>query len=383
MKIAQRRPAAITKMSGHFGSNEPLGDGGAQCDGGYMRRVMWILALTTALGAPAAAAPTTTGDLATTDAVLRWINGYRKKPEPAHVPVAVRTLSRLDALRETETAAVYVGFVAGVMGSNPQKADELVEKMLTIKAEDDWFIVRAVAYSGIPNWRDVLNRFSDRMPARRLMIEKYTSGKLPTLEAISFERSPTSMDKVKGFTTSVGNFFSSHKPPEAVRLEASPEVLDTLWGYYFATGSYGPVERILRMLPWSKDRQDTDKLTVGSMAKFTLASNAAHDAQLLAILRREAPHQPEDVQPIVNEIIEAADTMEVAHLRKMALAAIEDLKRKGPGYKRDLSTWGQVGQGAMALGCVAAAATGQIEFGIPCVVGGALGSAALNYWTKD
>jgi hypothetical protein len=85
----------------------------------------------------------------------------------------------------------------------------------------------------------------------------------------------------------------------------------------------------------------------------------------------------------VNEVIEAVDTMELTRLRKAALAAIDDLKRKGPGYKRDLSTWGQVGQGAVALGCVAAAATGQVEFGIPCVVGGALGSAALNYWTKD
>ncbi len=37
----------------------------------------------------------------------------------------------------------------------------------------------------------------------------------------------------------------------------------------------------------------------------------------------------------------------------------------------------------MALGCVAAAATGQVEVGVPCVVGGALGSAALNYWSKD
>jgi hypothetical protein len=348
-----------------------------------MRRVMLALAFAMALGAPVTAAPTSTGDLATTDAVLRWINGYRKKPDLAHVPVAVRTLSRLDALRESETAAVYVGFVAGILGSNPQKADELVEKMLAIKAEDHWFIVRAVAYSGTPNWRDLLYRFADRMPTRRLMIEKYASGKLPTLDAIAFEASPTAMDRVKGFTASVGNFVTGHKTPEPVRLEASPEVLDTLWGYYFATASYGPVERILRMLPWSKDRQDTDKLTVGSMAKFTLASNAAHDAQLLAMLRREMHHQPQDVQPVVNEIIEAVDTMEIAHLRKVALAAIEDLKRKGPGYKRDLSTWGQVGQGAMALGCVAAAATGQVEFGLPCVVGGALGSAALNYWTKD
>ena len=348
-----------------------------------MRRVTLALAFAMALGVPAAATPASTSDLATTDAVLRWINGYRKKPDLAQVPVAVRTLSRLDALRESETAAVYVGFVAGIIGSNPQKADELVEKMLAIKAEDDWFIVRAVAYSGMPNWRDLLYRFADRMPTRRLMIEKYASGKLPTLDAIAFEASPTAMDRVKGFTASVGNFVTGHKTPESVRLEASPEVLDTLWGYYFATASYGPVERILRMLPWSKDRQDTEKLTVGSMAKFTLASNAAHDAQLLAMLRREVHHQPEDVQPIVNEIIEAVDTMEIAHLRKVALAAIEDLKRKGPGYKRDLSTWGQVGQGAVALGCVAAAATGQVEFGLPCVVGGALGSAALNYWTKD
>jgi hypothetical protein len=240
-----------------------------------------------------------------------------------------------------------------------------------------------VAYSGLPNWRDVLNRFASRMPSRQLMIEKYTSGKLPTLDAIAFEASPTPLDKLKGYTASVGDFFTGHKTPEPVRLDATSEVLDTLWGYYFATGSYGPVERILHMLPWSKDRQDTDKLTVGSMAKFTLASNAAHDGELLAMLRREAPQQPADVRPIVNEVIEAVDTMEIAHLRKAALAAIDDLKRKGPGYKRDLSTWGQVGQGAVALGCVAAAATGQVEFGIPCVVGGALGSAAMNYWTKD
>ncbi len=348
-----------------------------------MRRVMWTLACAMALCGPAAAVPARAPDLSTTDAVLRWINGYRAKPDVARVPAAVRTLSQLGALRDSETSAVYVGFVAGIIGSHPQQAGELIEKMLPIKAEDHWLIVRAVAYSGLPNWRDVLNRFAPRMPSRQLMIEKYTTGKLPTLDAIAFEASPTPLDKLKGYTASVGDFFTGHKTPEPVRLEATSEVLDTLWGYYFATGSYGPVERILRMLPWSKDRQDTDKLTVGSMAKFTLASNAAHDAELLAMLRREAPRQPADVQPILNEVIEAVDTMELTHLRKAALAAIDDLKRKGPGYKRDISTWGQVGQGAVALGCVAAAATGQVEFGIPCVVGGALGSAALNYWTKD
>jgi hypothetical protein len=86
------------------------------------------------------------------------------------------------------------------------------------------------------------------------------------------------------------NFFS--KPPEAVKLDPSAEVLDTLWGYYFASGSYGPISRILLMLPWSKDREDTERLTVGNMAKYTLASNAARDADLLAMLKRGLDRQP-------------------------------------------------------------------------------------------
>jgi len=61
-------------------------------------------------------------------------------------------------------------------------------------------------------------------------------------------------------------------------------------------------------------------------------------------------------------------------------AAIDELRRKGPGYRRDISLWGQVGEGALALGCIAAAVTGQVEFGLPCVIGGAATSAALRVW---
>jgi hypothetical protein len=332
------------------------------------------LAIGGALAAPASAAALRPGELATTEAVLRWINVYRTKRDLAHVPAAVRALSQLGALKDPENSAVYVGFIAGIIGANSGKADELIGKILPLPPEDDWALIRGIAYSGAPGWKDMLNRLADRLPARRLMIEKYVNGKLPTLDDVAYAPPPGTMDKVK-------NFFN--KPPEVVKLDASPEVLDTMWGYYFASGSYGPISRVLLMLPWSKDRDDTERLTVGNMAKYTLASNAARDADLLAMLKRGLDRQPADVQPILKEVIEAAETMEIAHIRKAALASIDDLKRKGPGYKRDISTWGQIGQGAVALGCIAAAATGQVEIGIPCVVGGALGSAALNYWGKD
>jgi hypothetical protein len=334
------------------------------------------IALGDALAAPAAAAPLRPGELGSTEAVLRWINVYRAKRDVAHVPMAIHALSELGALRDPETSSVYVGFIAGIIGANPGKADELISKILPLPPEDDWALVRGIAYSGAPGWKDILTRLADRLPRRRLMIEKYVERKLPTLDDVVYAPSPTTMDKVR-------NFITLNKPAETVKLDASADVLDTLWGYYYASDSYGPVSRILRMLPWSKDKEDTERLTVGNMAKYTLASNAARDADLLALLKASADRQPADVQPILKKVIEAAETMELARIRKAALASIDDLKRKGPGSRRDISTWGQIGQGAVALGCIAAAATGQVEIGIPCVVGGALSSAALNYFGKD
>ncbi len=119
------------------------------------------------------------------------------------------------------------------------------------------------------------------------------------------------------------------------------------------------------------------------MAKYTLATNAARDTELLDMLKRARKNEPKGVAPALDEIIEAAETMQTTRLRKDALASIEELRRKGPGYKRDVSTWGQIGQGALALGCIVAATTGHIELGLPCVIGGAASSAALSFWDKQ
>jgi hypothetical protein len=98
------------------------------------------------------------------------------------------------------------------------------------------------------------------------------------------------------------------------------------------------------------------------------------------MLKRASRHQPASVAPILNEVIEAAETVDGARVRKESLAAIEELKAKGPDYKREVSLWGKVGQGTLAIGCIAAAASGMVELGLPCVIGGAMSSAALQAW---
>ena len=277
--------------------------------------------------------------------VLKWINEYRLAPDPESMPPAVRAMGDLGLFRELDSAGVYIGFIAGVLGSNPDKAEQLVSRMFPLPPEDQVVLIRAIAYSGLPDWKDLLQKFVERMPARMVLLRKYLYGDGKTL----------------------------------AELPVDAYVLDTLWGYYFATGSAEPARRIVATLSWSTDQNDVEKLTIGSMAKWTLATNASRDKELLDILAEEMNAQPAEVRKPLREVIEAAETFETGKIRKDALAAVEELKTKGSLSSRNYAWWGQAGQTVLALGCVGAAAMGQVALGIPCVVGGALSTAALKY----
>ena len=321
-----------------------------------------ILALTVVLAAPAGATPRPVPTLTSTDAMLKWINAYRGRPEPDGLPVLVRALSDLQAFKDAESSGAYLGFIAGVLSANPDHAEVLVARMLPIAPADHWVLVRAIAYSGLPNWREVLATFVDRMPTRRAMIDKYLDGKLPTLDQIAYQPAkPGMLDKIGEVLR-----FDNNGTKE-VAIDPSPQLIDVLWGFYLATGAYKPIERIVKLLPLANDKDSVDNLTTGSAAKFTLASNAA--------LKK----QPAEDAAVLTDVIETAETVDTTRMRKESLAAIDELKQKGPNSKRELTGWGQIGQGALSMGCVVAAATGQIELGIPCVIGGAAYSAGLQY----
>ncbi|MCC7348558.1 MAG: hypothetical protein IT538_14285 [Variibacter sp.] len=342
-----------------------------------MRYVLALLLALAVTPASAGRAPKLT-ELNSRDALLGWMWVYRHKPNPDGVPALVKAASQLGALRDPESTGVFVGFLAGALAAAPAAADTIIAKALPLPVEDQWFVVRAIAYSGLPHWRDLLRRYADRLPARRVMIEHFLAGKLPTLESLVVEQEPRWYETAWSYVRVDKYFFPD--PPKGPTLEPSPDLIDLYWGYYLATGSYAPVARVISFLPWSKNRDRVERLTIGSMAKYTLATNAARDPEILALLKwAERQHLPEDAAPALKDAIEAAETSETARLRKGMLAAIEQLQRKGPNYRRQLAGWGQIGESVIALGCIGAAVAGQIEFGIPCVVGGALTSATLRW----
>jgi hypothetical protein len=154
------------------------------------------------------------------------------------------------------------------------------------------------------------------------MIDSYLAGKLPTLTDIPLEEmKPGVMDKLRGAFTKNPFAKDERKLNTTLTFAGNQDLLDTLWGYYFATGSHVPIQRIIQMLPWSKSRDTVDKLTVGSMARYTLASYAIRDASLREYLRGELARQPAAVKAPLAEVVEAADTVRVRPSGETPIAA--------------------------------------------------------------
>ncbi|HZT46699.1 MAG TPA: hypothetical protein VFA64_01910 [Hyphomicrobiaceae bacterium] len=305
-----------------------------------------LLSITSAVAAPAKKKPEK-AEFGSTESILRWINDYRNKPAPSKLPAAVKAMSAHGVFRDMDTAGIYVGFMAGVLHMNPKQAEKLVEGMFPMPPEDQVAIVRAIAYSDLPDWKGLMLKFTERMPARKGLIDRFVYGNQPTLKQLS--------------------------------LDSGTVTLDTLWGVYFATGSPEPVLRMISILAWAKDVNNVERLTIGSMAKLSLATNASRDKELLDTMKAAMNRETQETRAVLQEAIDAAETFEFGRVRKDAMAAIEQLKTKGPASVRNTQWWGTAGQTVLALGCVAAGAMGQVQVGIPCVLGGALSSAALKF----
>ncbi|MCB1547565.1 MAG: hypothetical protein KDJ41_06975 [Hyphomicrobiaceae bacterium] len=278
--------------------------------------------------------------------ILAWIQGYRAKRDARALPRAVRAMSRHGLFRDPDAAGLYIGFLAGVIADNQTEAETLIAGLFPMPPMEQVILIRAIAYSGLPEWKLLLGRFAERMPARIVLIKRYVDGKLKVLRELP--------------------------------LDASPAVIDAHWGYYYATGSYQPLQRIIQALSWSNEKSDVEKLTIASMAKWTLATNAQREKDVLDLLKLELAHQPKPIAQQLRQIIEAAETFETGRIRKEALAAIEDLKRRGPAKSK--WNWARIGQTALALLCVGAGVTGHQEVAVPCVLTGAVSEAALKFW---
>ncbi len=311
------------------------------------------------------AAPAQQSAFSTSEKLLDWVSNYRKHPNLWRVPSAVHAMREYGLFGDEEKEWFCIGFIAGILGNNPKDGPKLVSQMFPMPDKEQEVIIRAIAYSGRPDWRDLLEKFSAQMPLRRPLIDDFLNGKRPTLMDLPLDHG------------------------------GAPGIY-ALWGYYIATGQYQPVMRIMDALRWSKNKEDSgfsfrkifsgwgtdpsavDKITTGGTAKWTLASYAERDRELIKLYRSEYERQPEEIAKPLKDVIEAAELFESEKIRKDQFGAIEDAQQRQLSSEAGMSKGMTAGSLAIATGCVAATALGQAQIAVPCVIGGALYSGAAK-----
>jgi hypothetical protein len=320
------------------------------------------------LGQPARAkapsfSPPAVGTFSSSDSLLQWMYGYRARPAPLSLPEAVHAMRRLGLLSDDKKNGFFVGFIAGVLGRNPRTSPRLVARMLPMPAKEQGAIIKAIAYSGLPNWRALLAHFRARMPYRKALIDSYLSGEAETLMYVP--------------------------------LEEGPSVIYALWGFYYATGHYQPVVRVISALKWAESdasagfsfgrllwgagEPSLDQRIVGATAKWTLAAHAERHRNLVELYRAELRHREEAVALPLENVIAAAERFEAEGIREEQLAVVEKAKAKQARDELKPSGAVTLGSIAIATGCVIATATGHAEIGVPCVVSGAVFSGVTKY----
>ena len=305
------------------------------------------------------------GAFSSPENLMDWVTTYRKHPNPSRVPAAVHAMLDYGLLADEEKEWFCIGFIAGVLGTNPKDGPALIPRMFPMPDKEQAVIIRAIAYSERPDWRELLEKNSARMPLRRPLIDDFLQGRRPTLMQLPLAEG------------------------------GSPGVY-ALWGYYVATGQHEPVVRIMQALQWSRNKEDSsfsfkkifsgwgtdpsalEKITTGGTAKWTLASYAERDRDLLNLYRAEASRQPQAIAKPLNDVIAAAEAFESETVRKDQFGAIADAQKVQMTNEAGMTKGATAGSIAIATGCVAATALGQPEIAIPCVIGGALYTGAVK-----
>jgi hypothetical protein len=304
-------------------------------------------------------------EFATPERLLDWVSNYRDKPQLWKVPAAVQGMLDYGLFKDEEQRWFCVGFIAGVLGTNPKDGPKLIDQMFPMPAKEQEVIIRAIVYSGRPDWRDLLQKNAAKMPLRKPLIDDFLEGRRPRLQDLELD------------------------------VGGAPGIY-AHWGYYVATGQHEPVMRIMQALKWSKNPEEggfaigkifsgwgsddnaVEKVTTGGTAKWTLASYAERDRELIGLYRAEYPNQPPEVAVPLKDVIEAAELFEAEKIREDQFGAIEDVTKRQLTSAAGMSKGMTAGSIAIATGCVAATALGQAQIAIPCVIGGALYSGAAK-----
>jgi tetratricopeptide (TPR) repeat protein len=196
---------------------------------------------------------------------------YYQHPKPDMIPSLLPELQKQGSLELGHMAAA--GFLSQVFHDHP---DRLAGWAPAIWKLDE----NARAYVWLSVW------FSNTEPAMKLLHDVVPREKGPAAESLA-------------------KLIDGTAPPLEQYEVKSGQVLDLLWGAFYATGRQEYIARIIDCLPWSlkTGKDDVQQMAIGKVAEWSLRENARVHPRVLALCKSELERRGEEIKPILSKLI--------------------------------------------------------------------------------
>jgi hypothetical protein len=189
----------------------------------------------------------------TPQAVAAIVETYYQGAIKEHIPTLVQASIAHNQTDERAKRLALIAFMAGLIADDATFVERLAPVFHVLPGEQPMRLVRAILYSGRPDWMAQLNRLKGLWPARAAEIDK---------------------------TASIGA-----KPVYELKFRGQPEVLDMSWAYFGASGRRESVMAIIDTL--ADLRSDDPALVAAAVVnRRSLADRATRDELVMEICRR-------------------------------------------------------------------------------------------------
>lgn len=202
-----------------------------------------------------------------------WLTYYYLHPQPELV-VPATLLAEKKGYLNSESGGPYMAFLSRVFAQNPTKiAGWNKELEVAIQPKSKPILWTALWWSHTKESGQLLDEI-----AKTLSPKTQTS----LLEQIA-------------------------KPPEPIeKMDINhPNVVDMLWGAFFATGDEKYIQRLISVLSWETQSKDLNKMQVAASVRWSLTSNAEQHPAVLQICQQVREKQP-DLRTVLDPVIEKA-----------------------------------------------------------------------------
>ena len=216
----------------------------------------------------------------TPDAIQGWIDTYYQQPQPRQLLEVMQSASRQGLLSQEYRWSELTGFIAGVVGRNPQLAAPLGDLVQTFPATQRQPFILGLVYANNADSRAALKKLGAKLPDYKAGIDRYLLLPSPDITKV-------------------------------LPLEGNPSAIDANWGYFQATGDERAVIRIISALPWSALKEDgtpqtLSHIAVGRVAFASLREHAIKHPRVMTICRQQVGKQPKNVAGPLRAVISQA-----------------------------------------------------------------------------